>query len=336
MKAAAARPQVLIVDDDPAVLEALSAALTVRGAHVATAATTAQARRCLTGRRFAMVMTDLRLEAADDGLTVARLARRRAPQGRVVLFSGTDLAELSEKAAAAGVDEVLAKPILPAVLDRLLNDLLATRQTPIGSLDDATAAMLLARYVAGDDAAFTRLATAYRPMIYAVFLRWFRLTESDADDLHQEVLLQLVRKAAEVRDVRRWLLATAVNQAKKRIRTLIRQRRLGQRWGEGRELVTAPEARDIRELVERGLERLKTRDRQLLTLIYIEERSYQETAAILERPIGSIGPLRGRALQRLMAVITELETPPGSAYRTARRPPFKQAAAGRGHAVRAA
>ncbi len=334
MKGAAARPNVLIVDDDPAVLEALSGALSVRGARVATAATTAQARRCLTGRRFAMVMTDLRLEAADDGLTVARLARRRAPQGRVVLFSGADLAAVSDEAAAAGVDEVVAKPIPPAVLDRLLDDLLATRSAPASGLDDSAAAALLARYVAGDDDAFTRLATAYRPMMYAVFLRWFRLTESDADDLHQEVLMQLVRKAAEVRDVRRWLLGTSVNQARKRIRTLIRQRRLAERWGEDRESATVPQSRDIRELVELGLERLAARDRRLLSLIYIEERSYQETAAILGRPIGSIGPLRGRALRRLMAVITELETPPDAASCMDRRPqPRRATEAG---AVRAA
>ena len=60
----------------------------------------------------------------------------------------------------------------------------------------------------------------------------------------------------------------------------------------------------------RGLDLLRRSDRTLLSLIYIHGLSYQEAAKVLDRPIGSIGPLRGRALKRLSRVISQLETPP--------------------------
>jgi RNA polymerase sigma-70 factor (ECF subfamily) len=108
-----------------------------------------------------------------------------------------------------------------------------------------------------------------------------------------------------------WLLGTAVNQAKKRIRNLIRDRRLVERYMEDLQ-VRAPEEEDedVQELILRGMAQLKPFDARLLSMIYLEGLSYQEVADALERPIGSIGPLRGRALKRLTSAITDLETPP--------------------------
>jgi RNA polymerase sigma-70 factor (ECF subfamily) len=143
-----------------------------------------------------------------------------------------------------------------------------------------------------------------------VFLRWFRLSSEDAEDLFQEAMLQLVLKAESIRNVRTWLLGTAINQAKKRIRRLIRERSLAERYAERLELQAPEDTDDIREIITRGLDQLRLSDRRLLSLIYIQGLSYQEVADYLGRPIGSIGPLRGRALKRLAGVIEELETPP--------------------------
>ena len=51
------------------------------------------------------------MESDRDGLAVARAARAKAPDARVVLFSGHDLETAADEAAAAGVDEMLQKPI---------------------------------------------------------------------------------------------------------------------------------------------------------------------------------------------------------------------------------
>lgn len=313
MRSTSTRCDVLIVDDDPGILSTLGEVLGARGAQVATAASLTEARRCLTTRTIALVLTDLRMDGPTDGLEVARAARDELPDAKIVLMSGHDLAPISAEAELAGVDELLAKPLPLETLDRILEDLDAgshPQNSGGARLADDEGQRLLELWLAGDEAAFNRLATAYRPMLYAIFQRWFNLDQDDADDLYQEVLLQLVRKAPSVRRVRRWLLGTAVNQAKKRIRRRIRDRSLAERYGGEAELTVPESDSSLAELVRRGLCLLKPADRTLLTLIYLRDLTYQETAEVLGRPIGSIGPLRGRALKRLTQAIARLETDP--------------------------
>jgi RNA polymerase sigma factor (sigma-70 family) len=306
---------VLLVDDDPGVRESVGLALSEQGAKVTPVASLDEARANLSKRRFSLVLTDLQLDAGTEGLTVAKLARRRAPRARVVLFSGRDLDEVANEAAEAGVDEMLAKPLSLEVLTRLLTDL--EKQEPSSSqgrsdsrLSDEQGQALLEAHVAGNNGALDRIVEAYRPMMFSVFLRWFRLSNEDAEDLFQEAMLQLVLKADQIRNVRTWLLGTAINQAKKRIRRLIRERNLAERYAENLELHAPEDTDDVRELISRGLDRLRMSDRRLLSLIYIQGLSYQEVADHLGRPIGSIGPLRGRALKRLANEVQDLETPP--------------------------
>jgi len=309
------KPTVLLVDDDPAVRESIGQVLEEQGARVTAAATVGEADDQLRQEHFALVLTDLRLDRGTEGLQVARIARERAPEARVVLFSGQDLTDIVQEAEDAGVDELLAKPLSIDALARILTDIGTEVEVPRrgsreGRLSDAEGQRLLAAFAAGDQGAFSQLATSYRAMLFSVFLRWFRLGEEDAEDLCQEVMLQLVVKAAEIRNVRTWLLGTAINQAKKRIRHLIRERSLAERYLENLELYERDKDEDVRELIARGLDLLRLPDRRLLALIYIEGLSYQEVADRLGRPIGSIGPLRGRALKRLSRAVAELERPP--------------------------
>lgn len=308
---------VLVVDDDPGVLESLTDALHALGARVTAAADHHEAQQHLRSSQFHLVVTDLRLDRGEEGLAVARYAKHRHPATKVVLISGLDLEDLSSDADRAGVDEMIPKPVPIAALDRILHDL-GVREPQRQSrdsngttrLDDEEGQTLLQSHLAGSPDALPRIIDAYTPMIYSVFLRWFRLGQDDADDLYQEVLLQLVVKASSIRNVRMWLLGTAINQAKKRIRRLIRERKLTERYIEELELAAPEDREDVRELIGRGLALLKPADRLLLSLIYIQGLSYQEVASVLERPIGSIGPLRGRALKRLTAAVAQLEESP--------------------------
>jgi RNA polymerase sigma factor (sigma-70 family) len=315
-KPTAPKINVLLVDDDPGVRESVGLALTEQGARVTPVASLDEARKNLSRKRFSLVLTDLCLCSGNEGLTVARLARRRTPDARVILFSGSDMEEVAEEAADAGVDEMIPKPLTIDVLARLLTDLGTEDPAPqpVGRvserLTDEQGQALLGEYVDGSAPALDRIVAAYRPMLFSVFLKWFRLSTEDAEDLSQEVMLQLVLKAPEIRNVRTWLLGTAINQAKKRIRRLIRERNLAERYIENLELRAPEDSDDMREVVSKGLDLLRPSDQKLLTLIYIQGLSYQETASYLGRPIGSIGPLRGRALKRLTRAITELEKPP--------------------------
>jgi RNA polymerase sigma factor (sigma-70 family) len=212
--------------------------------------------------------------------------------------------------APPGHDETRWEPVREATPSSDASQHADAGRRPTRRLSDEQGEALLRRFAAGECDALDRLIEAYSATVYAILLRWYRLSVEDAEDLFQEVLLQLTVKAAEIRNPRRWLVGTAINQARKRIRGLIRDRKLADRYGEELLLQEAPEPEDERDLVHRGLAHLRTFDRDLLGLLYFEGLSYEEAAERLERPIGSIGPLRGRALKRLGDALEALEATP--------------------------
>ncbi len=183
----------------------------------------------------------------------------------------------------------------------------ASQEAPNSRLSDEGAQELLGSFLEGDQEAFDRLIEAFSPMIYGIFLKWFRLSIEDAEDLFQETMLQMVVKAEKIRNVRAWLQGTAINQARKRIRTLIRDRELAKKVIDRAELCRMVGYDEDRDIVERGLRKLSPEERKLLRLFFVEGMSYQESAALLDRPIGSLGPMRARTLEKLSREIRRLE-----------------------------
>ena len=131
MKGSTARHvDVLLVDDDPGVRESVGSALAEQGACVTKVASLSEARKNLARQQFALVLTDLWLRSGNEGLTVARLAREKAPNARVVLFSGRDLTEVADEAAEVGVDalhqaklRVRVEMLRPGTYEALVNHL---------------------------------------------------------------------------------------------------------------------------------------------------------------------------------------------------------------------
>ncbi|MBU6321494.1 MAG: sigma-70 family RNA polymerase sigma factor [Patescibacteria group bacterium] len=62
-----------------------------------------------------------------------------------------------------------------------------------------------------------------------------------------------------------------------------------------RDTESEDDAREARELVERGLARLPERYREVLVLYYLESLSYQEIADVLQVPLGTVGVRLARA-----------------------------------------
>ncbi len=175
------------------------------------------------------------------------------------------------------------------------------------NLSDVEAQELLRSFLKGNRESFDRLVESYSPMVFKVFLQWFHLPQEDAEDLFQETFLQLFLKAGEISNVRPWLLGTAINQAKKRIRRLIRDRNLARRYEEDLGRQYGGMLPEDREVVRKALAGLSRGDRTLLQLMYYTGLNYREASETIGRPIGSIGPMRSRALRRLGRNIRALE-----------------------------
>jgi len=170
---------------------------------------------------------------------------------------------------------------------------------------------LVTRARNGDQRAWDDLVERYAPLVWSVCRR-YQLRSADAEDVHQTVWLQLVRQLEAIRDpaaLPGWL-ATATR------RECIRVLR-GARIPHAAEYV--PDAENIpdqragmveQELLEaerhaalrEALARLPECCQRLIgKLIEDPPLTYAQISASLSIPVGSIGPLRGRCLDKLRA-----------------------------------
>ncbi|MGP0065946.1 MAG: response regulator [Isosphaeraceae bacterium] len=122
---ALARPEVLVVDDDPDLCLNLEDLLHDRSYRVCTAHDEQAVVEHLRNATFQVVLIDMRLPNSDGG-TVFRLVRRTNPQARTILITGycAELEPVLERLLDAGADALCCKPIdvdqLFATIKRLL------------------------------------------------------------------------------------------------------------------------------------------------------------------------------------------------------------------------
>jgi CheY-like chemotaxis protein len=118
--APAGRPRVLIIDDDPLMLDTLRGLLGPAGYQVETAASGEEGIERYRREAFDCVVTDARMRGV-SGLIVCRAIKDHDPVSHVVLLTGVE--HDPEELRAAGVDRVLMKPT------RRANILEAVRRT---------------------------------------------------------------------------------------------------------------------------------------------------------------------------------------------------------------
>jgi FixJ family two-component response regulator len=104
------RPCVLVVDDDPAVLNALAFSLRTEGYAVATCGTPAEAIDMASWRQIACLVVDYRLPDM-DGIALAGALKGRGVDPPVVLITSHPDARCRSRAASANA-VIVEKPLL--------------------------------------------------------------------------------------------------------------------------------------------------------------------------------------------------------------------------------
>lgn len=163
--------------------------------------------------------------------------------------------------------------------------------------------------VGGDHDAFARIFDRHADLVF----RFSRRRVGDtavAEDIMSQVFLETWRRRSEVTlldgSLRAWLLGVARNLQRRHWRTIERATRAIERLPPA---IGAPDSGDavsdrldaINELTEvrRRLDGLSDSHREVLLLVVWEELSYDEIAAVLDVPIGTVRSRLARARQNL-------------------------------------
>jgi RNA polymerase sigma factor (sigma-70 family) len=188
-------------------------------------------------------------------------------------------------------------------------------------------AALVRASAAGDQDAWNVLVERYAPLVVAV-IRQYRLPPADVQDVSQTVWLRLVEHLADIREpaaLPGWIVSTTRHECLRQLRVLGRTVPVDpmNAWQLDRpdpaELDSDVLAAERHQALRDALAELPPEQRELLTLLATDPpASYAEISRILDIPIGSIGPTRGRILDKLRgtaAIRSYLEATGGAARR---------------------
>jgi RNA polymerase sigma-70 factor (ECF subfamily) len=181
---------------------------------------------------------------------------------------------------------------------------------------------LLRRCRAGDQAAWGELVARHTRKVFGLAYRFVGRVD-EAEDLTQETFVKVYQNLGRYRDTDgsfpTWLMTVARNQAIDQYRRRKEERLRRTDEPEGMDSLSSPEEGPLRklereervQLVRRGLRTLPADLREPLILCDLEGLPYDEAAAILQVPLGTVKSRinRGRLelAKRLMRRRTEME-----------------------------
>lgn len=113
---------ILIIDDDPIVVQSCLRILQSEGIGVQTAADVASGIEMLDQGRFDLVITDIKMPGR-DGFDMIQGVKAAVPQMPVLMMTGYLTRDTVAKGREAGADQCIAKPFTPEELVRAVTAL---------------------------------------------------------------------------------------------------------------------------------------------------------------------------------------------------------------------
>ena len=119
--------RILLVDDDELIRAALAALLKKEGFHITTAGTVSEALKLITSHPFDVLLSDLHMPGAGDGLTVVSAMRHANPKAVTMLLSAFPEMDAASRAIIQQLDQILIKPsnittLVDAIKQRIAGD----------------------------------------------------------------------------------------------------------------------------------------------------------------------------------------------------------------------
>ena len=174
--------------------------------------------------------------------------------------------------------------------------------------DDPHVVALVTRASGGDQGAWHELIDRYAPLVYTICTR-YRLSNHDIEDVGQNVWLLLVEQLGKLREpaaLPGWLATTTARECLRVVTAASKAERLG--TGLDDSVLFVDDAVIDEEILvaernaalQAAFAELPPRCQRLLSMLISDPpHSYAAIHAELGIPVGSIGPQRGRCLERL-------------------------------------
>ncbi len=115
------KEKVLIVDDDPSILDMLSTFLTEAGYRIETAETASEGTKKVSKSHFSALLVDIFLPDT-DGIRFVEEIREQGIRTPVIMITGSSEVNLARKAIHLGVNDYLIKPFRTEILDQVVKN----------------------------------------------------------------------------------------------------------------------------------------------------------------------------------------------------------------------
>jgi CheY-like chemotaxis protein len=112
--------RVLVVDDDEVIRSSLSTILENHGFEVTCVGTVSEALKFISSQKYDVLLSDLHMPGAGDGLTVVSAMRHANPEAVTLLLSAFPEMSAAANAILLQTDEILVKPMkIPDLIDAI-------------------------------------------------------------------------------------------------------------------------------------------------------------------------------------------------------------------------
>src|SRR5256885_4350658 len=164
---------------------------------------------------------------------------------------------------------------------------------------------LVSRCRAGDQLAWNELVERFSRYVYAISVQAFRLSETDAEDVFQEVFARAYQHLDKLRDdsaVRPWLAQLTRRLCIDRLRSAARERPAADEEllaGSEETVARLDEALTVHE----ALAAVPEHCREILDRFFARDESYKTIGAALDLPAGTLPRRISRCLGRLRELL---------------------------------
>jgi RNA polymerase sigma factor (sigma-70 family) len=188
--------------------------------------------------------------------------------------------------------------------------LIDNRETEAALPDDEPDKLLHAAFVAGDESAFDRLVERHHERVARLAYRLLGW-RGDVDDVVQDVFLAALKQLHRFRSqssLSTWLTTITLNTC----RTHRRKQLVRLRWwtrqrdtNHQRSSEIEPFKDEVSEQVRSAVQSLPAKDREVIVLFYLEDRTSAEIAKLLNVSVNAVDLRLFRARERLRPMLKD-------------------------------